>query len=122
MTMTRRGFLASGAAGIVAASRVMPLSGQSDWALRFLRVPNAVEIRVGGARGALIQFPSKGCGGRTWCNGDGSGGGSIGQWVVGAEIRLYGNPIGGDCVVEVSSSGRRDTWAFGREDVRVFRR
>ena len=122
MKNSRREFLLSGGVGILAIAGGRTLAAQSGWSLRFLRIPDSVEIRVGGARGPMIQWPPKGCG-RTWCRKDGTGGDSITQWVgTAAEIRLYGNPIGGECVIEVSSGGHRETWAFGREDIRAFRR
>src|SRR2546422_1332238 len=64
---------------------------EPQWAQRFERVNDYLELRVGSAQGTLISWGDKGERGRyTWMGGDGAETRDIAQWVgTGTQIKLW---------------------------------
>ena len=118
--MDRREFLRSGTSLLVPAVLVLaPEAGaQARWELRFLRVWQSVQVRVGGASGPLIQLSATP--GQSWTNRDKNPSTplDISKWVGNSPmIRLHarinaaqGSPV---CVMQTLFGGvEKQHWSF----------
>lgn len=103
-------------------------SAQARWELRFLRVWQSVQVRVGGAGGPLILLANHS--GDTWTDRDANPSPSldISKWVGNApEVRLYarvtcsrGSPA---CVMQTLYGGvEKQRWSFDSEATYEIRR
>ncbi len=98
-------------------------SAQAGWSQQFETVNDALEIRVGSAKGPLITFVGKGQDRRyTWHRSDGPGTVSIQPFVGdGAQIRLWARVWSQSgqsalCVMNTLYNGqRRQRWEFNGE-------